>query len=200
MIPVLFCLAVACLIEIPMAGSELFGDDVILWDTVFRALAAVPVLFYFYREDRIFRTEKRWGRREAFLCVLSGALLSLLSGLFLKAAGGADYAAAEGNLLTGTIWLELVVLLAASPLLEELFFRGVLYQRLKELFSPACSAVISAALFGLYHGNLSQGIYGFFMGLLLAYSMEKCQTVQAPIVLHMAANLSALLLAAVDLP
>lgn len=193
LVPVLFCLAVACLIELPLAETTIFGKDVILWDTLFRAISAVPVLLWFYREDKVFRGEKRWGIKEAALCVLCGASLSLLSGAFLKLFGRTDYQEAAGNLLTETLWLKYVVLLVASPMLEELFFRGILYQRLKELCSSLVSALFSAFLFGVYHGNFSQGIYGFFMGLVLACSMEKCQTVQAPIMIHLAANLAALL-------
>ena len=32
--PILFCLAVACIIELPLAQTTIFGDDVILWDTL----------------------------------------------------------------------------------------------------------------------------------------------------------------------
>ena len=46
------------------------------------------------------------------------------------------------------LWLELTVLLAASPFLEEIFFRGILFQRLKELMSVKAAAVVSALVFG----------------------------------------------------
>ena len=54
--------------------------------------------------------------------------------------------------------------------------------------------VISALLFGLYHGNLSQGIYGFFMGIVLAGAMEQYKTVTAPLLIHVGVNAAALLL------
>ena len=58
--PILFCLAVACLIELPLAQTALFGDDVILWDTLFRAIVAVPMLVHLYREDSVFRGKEHW--------------------------------------------------------------------------------------------------------------------------------------------
>ena len=67
---------------------------------------------------------------------------------------------------------EAVVLLAASPILEEYFFRGVLYGRCKELVSAPAAAFMTAAFFGVFHWDLVQGIYSFFMGLILAYLME----------------------------
>lgn len=200
LVPVFLCLAVACLVEIPLGQTDLFGEEVILWDTLFRTIAAMPGLIYFYREDRVFRGKAAWGLKEGCLCAVLGAGLSLAAGAVVSISKNLDYKAAGETLLTGRLWLQALVLLLASPLLEEFFFRGILYQRLKELVSPAAAAVISAAIFGLYHGNISQGIYGFFMGLCLAYSMEKCQTVKAPCAMHFAANLAAFAASALNLP
>ena len=63
--PILFCLAVACLIELPLAQTMLFGDDVILWDTLFRAIVAVPMLVHLYREDSVFRGKEHWNGKIA---------------------------------------------------------------------------------------------------------------------------------------
>lgn len=193
LIPVFFCLSVACLIEIPMGQTTLFGEATVLWDTLFRAILAVPVLMHFYKEDAVFRGEECWNLKRAALCVMAGFLLSLFSRFLAAAMGNMDYGQAEGALLSGAFWLQALVLLLASPLLEELFFRGVLYMRLKELFSAGTAGFLSAVFFGLYHGNVSQGIYGFLMGLILAYSMEVCRTVKAPVLIHGAANLAALI-------
>ena len=70
----------------------------------------------------------------------------------------------------------------------------MLYGRLKELFPDWSACLISAAAFGLFHGNMVQGIYGFVMGVVLALAMERCQTVKAPVLIHFAANGAALVL------
>lgn len=197
--PVLFCLAVSCLIEIPLGMTDIFGEDVILWDTLFRAICAVPGLRYFYKEDAVFRGERELNL--AFGAKLSavGAILSVLFRLLFMIVGVPGYEEASKTLFTGNLSLQLLVLLVASPLLEEFFFRGVLYGRLKELVSVRNAMVLSALFFGLYHGNISQGIYGFFMGLLLSWAMERCRTVAAPLIVHIAANAAALFLEVVIL-
>ena len=48
--------------------------------------------------------------------------------------------------------------------------------------------LISSLFFGVYHGNLIQGCYAFFLGCVLAYAHEKYQNVLAPIIIHMVAN------------
>ena len=191
--PVFWLLAVACLIELPLGQTMIFGEDVILWDTLFRAVAASPVLIHFYREDAVFRGKERWGWKEAALWAAAGFGLSLLGTLAVQVLSRA-------GLQADMSMVELTVLLAASPFLEEIFFRGILFQRLKELMSVKAAAVVSALVFGLYHGTLTQGIYGFFMGLALVWAMERTQTVKAPVVVHMAANLAGLLASAVNLP
>ena len=123
--PVFYCLAIACLIEVPLGQTDLFGEAVILWDTLFRAILAVPVLYYFYQEDAVFRGEKRWDLRAFFLSFGAGAGLSALSFFLMRAAGVSAMEEAGKTLFTGERWLQLLVLLIASPRLEEFFFRGV---------------------------------------------------------------------------
>ena len=133
--PILFCLAVACLIELPLAQTALFGDDVILWDTLFRAIVAVPMLVHLYREDSVFRGKEHWNGKIVATVFFGGAGISLAFGFAVKTLQIPGAVLADESLFTGNIWLEAVVLLAASPVLEEYFFRGVLYGRCKELVS-----------------------------------------------------------------
>lgn len=55
---------------------------------------------------------------------------------------------------------------------------------------PAAVAAIlaSGVLFGIYHGNLVQGIYGCCMGILMAYLYERSHTFRIPVLFHGAAN------------
>lgn len=80
---------------------------------------------------------------------------------------------------------------AVIPAAEELVFRGFVFGRLRKALGSRQAAWWSAALFGIYHGNMPQGIYGFVMGLLLARAMDREKTLLAPVVVHMAANLTA---------
>ena len=117
--PILFCLAVACIIELPLAQTTIFGDDVILWDTLFRSVIAVPMLVHLYREDSVFRGKEHWNGKIAAAAFFSGAGISLAFGLVVRALQISGAALADESLFTGNLWLEAVVLLAASPILEE---------------------------------------------------------------------------------
>lgn len=77
-----------------------------------------------------------------------------------------------------------------SPVAEEAVFRGLIYNRMKRCFRYEIALVVSALLFGLYHGNLVQAVYGTILGLLMAYMYELYQSFAAPVLFHAIANVS----------
>lgn len=95
---------------------------------------------------------------------------------------------------SGGIFMEIVSAVIAAPVLEELLFRGMIYKRLRDFCSAKAAMLISAAFFGLFHGNLVQLVYAFIIGLMLAYVYERFKTIWAPIVFHFGANLLSVLI------
>lgn len=79
------------------------------------------------------------------------------------------------------------------PCVEELIFRGLIYHRLRNMVSALWAMILTALAFGLFHGNLVQGCYGFFAGLALAFVREQFGTVNAAVLLHMIMNLTSCL-------
>lgn len=77
-----------------------------------------------------------------------------------------------------------------SPFAEEVVFRGVVYNRLRRLYSPAVGIVMSGALFGAFHGNPVQGVYGACLGMLMAYLYERSGKFGIPFLFHAVANLA----------
>ena len=55
-----------------------------------------------------------------------------------------------------------------GPFVEELLIRGGVVYRLKN-YGKIFSILISAMAFGLFHMNLIQGVFAFFVGILFAY-------------------------------
>lgn len=77
-----------------------------------------------------------------------------------------------------------------SPLAEEVVFRGIIYNRLRRFFGPLIGIASSALFFGIFHGNLVQGVYGTAMGLCIAYVYERQGSFFWPVLFHAAANLT----------
>lgn len=128
----------------------------------------------FWQEELLHREKPfSWKGFAAMLCLCMGLQMvntlwiSLLEGV-LNAFGLSlmDYLdQVSGQSDTVSMFLYSAIL---APLSEEIFFRGYLLRSLKP-YGKRFAIVASAALFGLFHGNLLQTPYAFAVGLLLGY-------------------------------
>lgn len=84
-----------------------------------------------------------------------------------------------------------IILLAviAAPLVEELIFRGIVFNSIKRIRSGWLPIIISSAVFGAYHMNMVQAVYATFIGIVAAIIYERKKSLVYPILLHMANNL-----------
>ena len=171
---------------------DLAEKDAVLWDILISSVIGIPILFMIYRKYTVGCREKWPKLRNCLQLFLLGAGSSAGVRWLLTLFGGFGYTEDVSALLTGNLFLETAVLLFFSPLFEELLFRGVIYERLKIRFSIRTAALVSALLFGMYHGNPTQGIYGFFMGLIFVWAMERFRTLAAPLMIHMGVNAAVL--------
>ena len=90
-----------------------------------------------------------------------------------------DVAFAVGLLLYGVI----------SPFVEELVFRGFLYGRMRVYMPKIGAVLVSALLFGIYHGNMVQGVFGFLMGILFTLVYDRYKNFYLSVIMHVIVNL-----------
>ncbi len=79
------------------------------------------------------------------------------------------------------------------PAVEELVFRGLVYRGMRKSVSVRAAMIVSALYFGVYHGNLVQGIYAAGIGVALAWVMEQYDALTAAVTVHVSANVMSLL-------
>jgi membrane protease YdiL (CAAX protease family) len=75
-----------------------------------------------------------------------------------------------------------------APILEELFFRKLLIDRMRK-HGEFAAIFISALLFGLFHQNFSQFFYTFGLGLILAYLYCRTGSYLTVTLFHMIFNI-----------
>ena len=146
----------------------------------------------FYRKDRLRPAWLSWA--VIIVQAVSMALgLNILIGLsgIMKLSSYGETAGAQYSI---PLWFGIFLYGLVSPLVEELLFRTIVYGRMKRRFSLVISIVVSSMFFGLYHGNLVQGIYGFIMGVIMCMACEYVHTVTAAFLMHSVANLTIYLL------
>ncbi|GED70418.1 hypothetical protein BRE01_41200 [Brevibacillus reuszeri] len=118
-----------------------------------------------------------WGqfdKRGAFyglglgLFLLTGVLAG--SWILLQAEGRAENIRrilVEWDLNDRWIWLFSVYLVFLNSLLEELFWRGFVLQRMLQSLSQAMAIVLSSFFYTLYHLIVATVMFGFKIGLLI---------------------------------
>ncbi|CDD45591.1 cAAX amino terminal protease family protein [Clostridium sp. CAG:299] len=127
--------------------------------------------------------------REGFSGTISSGSLSaeaISAGAKAAAAPGTAFSLATLFLCSGCI----------IPFAEEFLFRRAMYGSLREIrrLGRTGALILSSLMFGLYHGQLLQGIYAGLLGCLLAFLYERKRTLAVPVIVHASANSAAVFL------
>lgn len=143
-------------------------------------------------------TAKKLPVRVYVLYALTGALLAFVLTLVFNVTGlsqlssYSSVAERQFNYFASPVMLFLLYCVF-MPILEEVVFRFVIYNSLlMALKKTLWAIVISSIIFGIYHLNPVQGLYAFLMGLFIAFSYHKTESIFTPIIVHASANLVAL--------
>lgn len=82
-----------------------------------------------------------------------------------------------------------------APLIEEIFFRYLMVNKLKS--KPIIAIIFPALLFGIAHGDIIQGSYAFILGMMLSYLYIKTDNLLVPLILHIGINTSSIIISAI---
>ncbi len=83
--------------------------------------------------------------------------------------------------------IEVIILLAAAPILEELLFRKCIIDAVLP-YGEGTAIVLSAFTFGMAHGNFFQFFYAAGVGALFAYIYIRTGKIRNTMILHAALN------------
>ncbi len=182
--------------------------DISFWCTVFSAAAVIPILLLFRKKDqrradqlgkRTYYTRPSGGAYLIFLALacaasLAGNNMMLISGLLRDAEGMMDLA-----VLSQPVVMILIGMGIVSPVAEEMIFRVVMYDRVREYTRPLYAGILTSLLYASLHMGLVQVVYAFLMGSLFSYAYEKTHSWAVPVLMHVGANMMEILLMETDL-
>ena len=135
-------------------------------------------------------------------CVILGASLALFFNIFIAYTRIASFSKVYESVAEKqfSLVLPMGILLYGiiSPLAEEVVFRGLVYNRMRRDMGVYAAIIISSLLFGLYHFNIVQGIYGVLMALVIAWIYERYGGFIYPCLIHMGANTFIYILSATE--
>lgn len=167
------------------------------------ALLTIPVMLFLFRRDRmkekiagVMQNKKAPIWKYSMVIVISLAISFGLNNLIIMANLSnisPEYEETLKLLYSAKLPLQLICLGVLIPICEELVFRGLLFKRLRAQGKFLQAALYSSLVFGLLHVNLVQMLYGFLLGIMLAYVYEKFGSVKAPILAHISMNIFSVL-------
>lgn len=171
--------------------------------TLCSALATLPFLIWFrYRDIQREKLNNRFKRYERvssikYLLIIPFGIFGMLAAnyfvsiltIIMPESMTASYADTAEAIYGSGLFVQIIAAGIICPIVEEMIFRGLVYNRLRKVSSVMVAAVISALLFGIYHGNWVQAPYAFIIGMLCVYVYEKYKSIAAPILLHISANM-----------
>lgn len=90
--------------------------------------------------------------------------------------------------------LQILAVGIMAPLLEEIIFRGLIFNQLRNNIPLPAALVIQGLLFGIVHLDVIQGSYAFIIGILLGLLIVWYNSLLPPVAFHMGLNLSGIIL------
>lgn len=157
-------------------------------------------------------------KKMAALSVVFGVFVGVTSNIFLDLiANKLPTSWIEGNqesvsaFYGNNLILTLIATGICAPVLEELLFRGLIYNAIKKIiktltktqtkairyFTVITAAVITSYLFGIYHGNILQALYAGILSLFMVYVYEFSGSLVTAVIVHSMFNISGIPTAAI---
>ena len=165
--------------------------------TICNYILPFPLFYYLMKKITSYKLEKNGINAKTFVLYIGitltlmwiGNIIGLLITALIGGATQNDISNPVQTLINNTsIWFNLIFVSILAPIFEELFFRKFLIDRTIK-YGAKASIILSAVIFGLYHGNLNQFFYAFLMGGFFAYVYTKTGKITYTIALHMIVNL-----------
>ena len=143
----------------------------------------IPLLYKDYKKYKIKQNKINY-----LTVIILGIILSLIYNVFayyLNFLLNTSLFDNNSNLIVTLISTGLI-----GPIIEELMFRGIIYNELKNKYSNMKAILITTIFFAVIHFNIIQIIYTFALGFILIFVYEKYKNIKAAIALHMASNIT----------
>ncbi len=156
-------------------------------------------VFFLIRREKMSEAVnfRKVSAKAAGLSAIVGIALNIVTMAFLRSLPEsilAGYAESSSGLMNQKFGLAILSTVIAAPIIEEIIFRGLIYDRLKKGIPTVVAIIISSLLFGLAHGQPVWICYTTVMGITLAIIYNRTNSIAATIASHLAYNFTSVLL------
>lgn len=178
----------------PEAMENIITENALVITAICAVVTSVFLSLFFYLDINKGRIEKRGQIRamDFIMAIVGGAGVSIALNIVIALTNmaGKDTAFVEvSDMITSNpLFVTIICAGILIPIAEEILFRGLIFNRIKCQYNFAAGLLISSVLFGIYHGNIVQGIYATLLGIFLGFAYHKTKSILIPIIIHMSSN------------
>ncbi len=188
-----------------IVGGEMPSDEamnsMILWISDISNILFLLGLFIFLKlRQKKFSEEVRIKKFKLWtipLCIVLGfcaniALSVMSSFIPWPMEWLSEYSESTSSLLTDNFLLNVASICILTGIAEEILFRGIVVTRLRRVFGPVFTVIVSAAVFAVVHLTPTSMPPIFVLAIFLASIFLKYDSIVLPIVIHAFFNFAAL--------
>ena len=199
-----FILGIVLMIMLGQSGTEKFLNNNAVLLNVLSQIITLGILIPIYLNRKKYIPAKKMTIKEEpkktiiyvltiiSISIISGYIFAIIEKLIKMPDGGLGSINEMFN-SSGIIPAVLTAVILA-PVLEEIIFRGLIFNKLNSKLSTTAAIIISALIFGIYHMNIVQGLNAFVLGIVFAYIYSKTYNLWICIIAHFVNNLLSLIL------
>lgn len=170
-------------------------DATIYW-TMFSFVAALFVVLWLMRPDMKTEPQRNasgtgemiiWSIAGLFMAYAANYLATIIETTVLGISPGSENTETIMN-ITRTVPAFMIITAIIAPILEELIFRKIIFGQFYKRWNFFISALLSALIFGIIHGEPQHILIYSGIGFVFAFLYVKTKRIIVPIIVHMAMN------------
>lgn len=177
------------------------GDFSVLASLIYAVLAALIMGFWYWKRFAVKKAPKRKPSQLINLNMFLGLIVLMLGLQYLSsyivnlvAFINLDWyetyeALMESVGFSHVTWLLALYSVIIAPISEELIFRGVTMHYAEKIMPFWVANIFQAVLFGIFHGNIVQGVYAFVVGLFCGYVCHRGGSIYLSMLFHLLFNI-----------
>jgi membrane protease YdiL (CAAX protease family) len=180
------------------SGYNLLTDinSIAIFTSICNYILPLPVFIYLMRKIQTYELEHkkpgilRFVKYVAITLTLmwAGNIFGLIVTALLGGAMNMEISNPVNELINSSdILLNILLISIIGPIFEEVIFRKFLIDRTIK-YGARVSIILSAVIFGFFHGNLNQFFYAFLIGGFFAYVYIRTGNILYSIALHIITN------------
>lgn len=146
-------------------------------------------LVFIFKNKSYHKDHSKLNLKSIILISLLGIFISLFYNIFIYNINNVIHI--TNNYYISSIPLFILILTSGimGPILEELLFRGIVYNKLLTFNDHKKACIITSIIFSIMHyPNIINMLYTFILSFILIYLYDKYKSLKAPIIMHILVN------------